>query len=88
MVEVADEVPNQVAQARNAGTVPSWVMAGYLIPQGAPLSTPHAGPMAPAALPKTGAADPRALNGWLVLVAVLGVIAGGWLIRRWRCQLG
>jgi quercetin dioxygenase-like cupin family protein len=80
------EVPNQVGQARNAGTAPARVMASYLLPQGAPLSTPHAGPMAPAALPKTGEADPRALSEWLSLVAVIGVIGGGWLLRRWRRQ--
>jgi quercetin dioxygenase-like cupin family protein len=76
------EVPNQVGQARNAGIVPARVMASYLLPQGAPLSTPHAGPMAPAALPKTGTADLRSLSGWLVLVAAIGLITGGWL--RWR----
>jgi quercetin dioxygenase-like cupin family protein len=81
------EVPNQVGQARNAGTVPARVMASYLIPQGAPLSTPHAAPVAPAALPKTGETDPRALSDWLVLVAVIGLIGGGWLIRRSRRQL-
>jgi len=61
-------------------------MASFLIPPGAPLSTPHAAPMAPAALPKTGAADTRTLSDWLVLVAVIGLIAGGWLLRRWRRQ--
>jgi quercetin dioxygenase-like cupin family protein len=76
------EVPNQVGQARNAGSVPARVMASYLLPQGAPLSTPHAGPMAPVALPKTGAADPRLLSDWLVLVAMIGLIAGGWLLWR------
>lgn len=80
------EVPNQVGQARNAGTVPARVMASYLLPQGAPLSTPHAGPMTPAALPRTGEADPGALSEWLILVAVIGLIAGGWLLRRSRRQ--
>jgi hypothetical protein len=78
------EVPNQVGQARNAGSVPARVMASYLLPQGAPLSTPHAGPMAPAALPRTGQADSGALSAWLVLVAVIGLIAGGSLLRRWH----
>jgi LPXTG-motif cell wall-anchored protein len=73
------EVPNQVGQARNASSVPARVMATYLLPQGAPLSTPHAGPMAPAALPKTGTTDSAA---WLALVAALGLIAGGWMLRR------
>jgi len=63
-------------------------MASYLLPQDAPLSIPHAGPMAPAALPKTGAADQFALNDWLVLVAMIGLLAGGWLLRRGRRQLG
>ncbi len=82
------EVPNQVGQARNAGSVPARVMASYLLPQGAPLSTPHAGPMAPAALPRTGQVDSPALSGWLLLTAIIGLIAGGWLLRRWRRQLG
>jgi hypothetical protein len=73
------ELPNQAVQARNAGTAPTRVMASFVIPKGAPLSTAHP---APAALPKTGAADPRTLSGWLVLVAVIGLMAGGWL--RWR----
>jgi quercetin dioxygenase-like cupin family protein len=76
------ELPNQVGQARNAGTAPMRVMATYLLPPGAPLSTPHAGPMVPAALPKTGQADLGALIDWLLLVAVVGLIAGGWLLRR------
>ena len=73
------ELPNHVVQARNVGTAPTRVMASFLIPPGAPLSIVHP---APAALPKTGAADLRALSRWLVLVAVVGLIAGGWL--RWR----
>jgi quercetin dioxygenase-like cupin family protein len=76
------ELPNQVGQARNAGSVPARVMASYLLPQGAPLSTPHAGSMTPAALPKTGAAEPFALNDWLVLVGVGGLIIGGLLLRH------
>jgi quercetin dioxygenase-like cupin family protein len=82
------EVPNQVGQARNAGSVPARVMASYLLPQGAPLSMPQTLPMTPAALPKTGAADPRALSGWLVLLAVIGLIGGGWLLWRRRRLLG
>jgi hypothetical protein len=82
------EVPNQVAQARNAGTAPAQVIVSYLLPQGAPLSTPHAGPMTPIALPKTGAADTGALSVWQVLVATIGLIAGGWLLKRWRHRLG
>jgi quercetin dioxygenase-like cupin family protein len=82
------ELPDQVAQARNAGTAPTRVMASLLIPPGAPLSIPHAGSTAPAALPKTSEADPRALSGWLVLLAVIGLIGGGWLLWRWRHQHG
>jgi quercetin dioxygenase-like cupin family protein len=78
------EVPDQIGQARNASAAPVRVMASYLLPPGAPLSTPHTAPMAPAALPKTGAADPRALSDWLVLVAGLGLIAGGWICWRTR----
>jgi hypothetical protein len=82
------ELPDQVGQACNAGSVSARVMASYLLPQGAPLSAVHAGSMAPSALPKTGHADSPALNDWLVLVAVIGLIGGGWLLRRWRHQLG
>jgi LPXTG-motif cell wall-anchored protein len=82
------EVPNQVAQARNAGTAPAQVLVSYLLPQGAPLSTAQAGPMVPVALPNTGATDTAPLSGWLVLVATLGLIAGGWLLKRWRRRLG
>src|SRR5262245_3389994 len=76
------EVPNQVGQARNAGTAPTRVMASYLLPQGAPLSTPHAGPMAPTALPKTGQVQSPYPSGWLLLIAITGLIAGRWLLRR------
>jgi LPXTG-motif cell wall-anchored protein len=78
------ELPDQVAQARNAGSVPARVMASFLLPPGAPLSTPHVGPMAPAVLPKTGAVDPGALSTWLVLVAIIGLLTGGWVHRRTR----
>jgi quercetin dioxygenase-like cupin family protein len=72
------EVPNQVAQARNAGSVPARVMASFLIAPGAPLSMPQ---MAPTALPNTGAAETSSLNAWL-LIGVLALIGGAWL--RWR----
>jgi quercetin dioxygenase-like cupin family protein len=73
------EVPNQVGQARNAGSVPARLMASYLIPQGAALSTPHAAPMAPAALPRTGASGGGALLWLLASGAVIG--AGIWMRR-------
>ena len=82
------EVPNQVGQARNAGTAPARVMASYLLPQGAPLSMPQMAPTTPAALPRTGDAGAGALNGWLVLIAALGLIAGGWMRWRRHRQLG
>jgi len=75
------ELPNQVAQARNAGSVLARVMASFLLPPGAPLSMPQ---MAPAALPNTGDADPGALNAWLLLIAVIALGGGGWLRRRRR----
>jgi quercetin dioxygenase-like cupin family protein len=78
------EVPNQVGQARNAGTVPARVMASYLIPQGAPLSILHAAPMAPAKLPKTGEANSRPLSDWLLLVAIIGLLTGSWVCWRTR----
>src|SRR5262249_29182769 len=78
------EVPNQVMQARNAGTTTTRVMASLLLPTGAPLANPQSAPAAPAALPKTGAADSHALNGWLMLIAVIGLVAGGWVIWRTR----
>jgi quercetin dioxygenase-like cupin family protein len=76
------EVPNQVALARNAGSVPARVMASFLIPPGAPLSMPQMAPTTPAALPKTGDAESGVLKGWLVLLATVTLIAGGWV--RWR----
>lgn len=87
------EVANQVSQARNAGSVPARVIASYLIPQGAPLSTPHTGPAAaspavPATLPNTGADDLYSLKVWLLLVAAIALISGAWLLRRWHRHLG
>jgi quercetin dioxygenase-like cupin family protein len=73
------ELPNQVAQARNAGTAPAQVMASYLLPQGAPFSTPHAGPMTPVALPKTGTAD---FPWHVVSIAGLVCLACGALARQ------
>jgi len=73
------EVPNEVVQARDAGSMRTSVMASFLIPPGAPLSTPHAGPMAPATLPRTGAAD----LPWLVVsIAALVCLACGALARQ------
>jgi LPXTG-motif cell wall-anchored protein len=81
------EVPNQLAQARNASGAPTRVMASYLLPSGAPLSHPQAGPgsgtqpPAPVQLPNTGE-GPAAATTWLGLLAGAGLLAGGWWIRR------
>src|SRR5438093_1457286 len=76
------DTPDQVHAAGNAGAAKASLAVAFLLPKGAQLTTVQAAaPSAPGALPKTGEADSRALSGWLVLVAVLGVIAGGWLIR-------
>lgn len=73
------EGPGEVYQARNATAARMSVMASFLIPPGAPLSTPHAGPMAPATLPRTGAAD---LTWLVVSIAALVCLACGALARQ------
>jgi hypothetical protein len=72
------ELPNEVVQARNAGSMRTSVMASFLIPRGAPVSTVHAAPAAPATLPRTGAAE----LPWLV-VSIVGLVclAGGAVMR-------
>jgi LPXTG-motif cell wall-anchored protein len=81
------ELPNQLAQARNTSGAPTRVMASYLLPSGAPLSHPQAGPgiatqpPAPAHLPNTGE-EPDAATTWLSLLAGMGLVVGGWWIRR------
>lgn len=73
------EVPNEVAQARNAGSTRTSVMASFLIPQGAPVSTAQPAPAAPATLPRTGAAD---LPWLIVSIAALVCLACGALARH------
>jgi quercetin dioxygenase-like cupin family protein len=66
--ESFSEPGEMVGQALNTGAVRTTVLVTYLLPQGAPLSTPV--PQAPG-LPATGAggAPPRAPGGWLVAAA-------------------
>jgi hypothetical protein len=82
------DTPDQVHAAGNAGTAKASLAVAFLLPKGAQLTTVQAAApaAAPAALPQTGAADPRALNQWPVLLIVIGVIVGGWLLRRLRRQ--
>jgi len=85
--EIWSDSPDQVHAAGNAGATKASLAVAFLLPKGAQLTTVQAAvPVAaPATLPKTGEADQRALIGWLVLVTVIGLIAGGWLLR-WRHQ--
>jgi len=84
------EQPGVVVQARNAGTTRATVMATYLLPQGAPLSSPVA-PAPPATgtggnlpgLPNTGAGGGIDVPlGWLVPLAGGALAAGVLLLRR------
>jgi quercetin dioxygenase-like cupin family protein len=80
------EVPGNVHYAANEGTETARVSVAAILPKSAALTTPVS--QAPAALPRTGAADPGALSIWLVLAAVIGLIASGSLLWRRRRQLG
>lgn len=70
-----------VAQARNAGTAPASLMATYILPRGAALSTP----IGALGLPATGAAStghiPATAAAGLALV-LGGLLAGGARVRR------
>ena len=74
------ELPGVVGQARNAGTARTTVLATYLLPQGAPLSTPVTTP----GMPATGAggvartAPPLSL----ALLAGCALVGIGWYLRR------
>lgn len=77
------EQPGVPGQARNAGTARATVLVTYLLPQGAPLSSPVAMP----GLPATGAGHGSAnlSVGWLLLTVGGGLaLAGGLLKRRAR----
>lgn len=82
------DTPDQVHAAGDAGTAKASLAVAFLLPKGAQLTTVQAAApaAAPAALPKTGQADPQALSNWLLIVAVIALIAGGWLLRHLRGQ--
>ncbi len=70
------EQPGVVGQARNAGAARATVGAAYLLPQGAPLSSPPG-------MPNTGAGGGSGPPlGWLVLAIGGGLLAGGGLLKR------
>ncbi len=73
-----------VGQARNAGAVRTTTLVTYLLPQGAPLSTPVTAP----GLPATGAggAAPGADRPWLLAVALglAALVGAGAVARRQR----
>jgi quercetin dioxygenase-like cupin family protein len=83
------EAPGVLAQARNASSAPTRVMATYLLPSGAPLSNPQAAPGAaqqggtmPIALPNTAEAQ-GLVSLWPIAIAGVGLVfAGVWLRRR------
>ena len=84
--ETIVELPGVVGQARNAGSTPATVLAVYLLPQGAPLSTPV---QETPGLPNTGgggtwvqAPSSAGLLGALSLALLLGSITLGSVRRR------
>ena len=76
------ELPGVVGQARNAGGAPAAVKAVYLLPKGAPLSTPVTTP----GLPATGAGGTAQRSALPLVALLLGtlLLAGGWGVRRRR----
>ncbi len=74
------EAPGVAGQARNAGAVRTTVLATYLLPKGAPLSTPVTMP----GLPATGAGGAAHRSPVLGVALLLGglLLAGGWGMRR------
>ena len=75
------ELPGVAGQAGNAGTTPMTVFAAYLLPKGAPLSTPV---QETPGLPNTGGGgEPRPpIALWLVALGGAGLAVGGRLVRR------
>lgn len=63
-----------VVQARNVGNVKASVMATYILPKGAPLSTPVTMPGLPAT--GGGGSNDRQPTGWLVLVVGCALVVG------------
>lgn len=81
--ETWTEAIGQHTVAGNPGPENLNVVATFLLPKGAQLTTPVQGDAAaPAMLPKTGEADPRAAPAWLLLVGGSALLAAGWLARR------
>jgi quercetin dioxygenase-like cupin family protein len=74
------EVPGNVHYAANEGGDMARVSVSAILPKSAALTLPVS--QAPAALPRTGVADPRSLSNWLVVTAALGLIAAGALLGR------
>jgi quercetin dioxygenase-like cupin family protein len=71
------EVPGNVHYAANEGAEPARISVASILPKSAALTTPVS--QAPAALPRTGAADDGALLWLLASGAVIG--AGVWMRR-------
>ncbi len=74
------EAPGVVGQARNAGAVRTTTLVTYLLPQGAPLSTPVTTPGMPAT--GAGGGTSRAAAGWTLLLGGGVLLVSGWLLRR------
>lgn len=69
------------SQIGNAGTEPTRVVVGVLLPKGTPLALNPAA-AAPSALPRTGAAQDAWRNRWLLLAAA-ALIAFRWLAMKY-----
>ena len=78
--EIIVELPGVVGQARNAGGAQATVLAVYLLPKGAPLSTPVATP----GMPNTGGGGTAQFTPAPLTVLLLGgaFLAIGWGLRR------
>ena len=73
------EQPEVAVQARNAGAVKATVLATYLLPKGAPLSTPVTTP----GMPATGAGGGAPRSSLPTVALLIGtLLAGGWGLRR------
>jgi hypothetical protein len=74
------EQPGVIGQATNSGSANATVLATYLLPKGAPLSSRAPG------MPRTGEGEfgPALQYIWLALLLGGGLVAGGWGVRRIR----